>query len=209
MRIELLGDMAVVLSELPESAPVVAAALEASGWPGLLDAVACNDMVGVYFDASFDRTRLEQPLPSVTAGAQIHLHGIPILYQGTDLRACADRLERSVDEFVRLHAAAEYSCFAVGFCPGFAYLGPVPEALRGIARLPSPRVRTEAGSLGITGNQTAVYPLPRPGGWPIIGRTPLTLVDVDDDYFPIRAGDRVRFRIIDEAEFARLRGERL
>jgi inhibitor of KinA len=66
-----------------------------------------------------------------------------------------------------------------------------------------------AGSVGLTGRQTGIYPLERPGGWPIIGRTPLTIVDVADRFFPLAVGDRVRFSRIDDAEYARLDGERL
>ena len=70
-------------------------------------------------------------------------------------------------------------------------------------------MRVEPGSVGITGKQTGVYPLPYPGGWMLIGRTPLTLVDVRERYFPICAGDQVRFLPIDPDEFERLKGERL
>ena len=75
--------------------------------------------------------------------------------------------------------------------------------------LPSPRLRVEPGSVGLTGKQTGIYPLARPGGWNLIGRTPLTIVDIDNGFFPLRVGDRVQFTRIDEAEFRRLTGERL
>ncbi len=110
---------------------------------------------------------------------------------------------------IRLHAATEYTVYAIGFCPGFPYLGYLPAALAGVPRLPAPRLRVEAGSVGLTGRQTGIYTEVRPGGWNIVGRTPLQLVDVADSYFPLRTGDRVRFVPIDAAEFARLRGRRL
>jgi inhibitor of KinA len=78
--------------------------------------------------------------------------------------------------------------------------------LCGVPRLESPRLRLEAGSVGLTGRQTGIYTEPRPGGWNIVGRTPLVLVDVHDGYFPLRTGDRVRFEPIDEAEYQRLLG---
>ena len=99
--------------------------------------------------------------------------------------------------------------YAIGFVPGFPYLGYLPAELCGVGRLPSPRLRVEPGSVGLTGKQTGIYPLPRPGGWNILGRTPLTLVDVADGYFPLRVGDRVRFSRIDEAEYHRREGERI
>ena len=110
---------------------------------------------------------------------------------------------------MRLHAATEYTVYAVGFSPGFPYLGYLPDRLCGVPRLEAPRVRVEAGSVGLTGRQTGVYPEARPGGWNLIGLTPLQLVDVADDYFPLRTGDRVRFEPIGAAEYRRLLGKRL
>src|SRR5205814_8366661 len=126
-----------------------------------------------------------------------------------DLARVADHAGLPPAEVIRLHAGAEYTVYAVGFCPGFPYLGYLPERLCGVPRLPSPRLRVEPGSVGLTGRQTGIYPLERPGGWNLIGLTPLELVHVEDGYFPLRAGDRVRFEPIDRMEFERLRGRRL
>jgi inhibitor of KinA len=116
---------------------------------------------------------------------------------------------RGAEEVIRLHTTTEYTVYAIGFCPGFPYLGYLPAPLCAVPRLPSPRLRVEVGSVGVTGRQTGIYTEPRPGGWNLIGRTPLALVDVADGYFPLRTGDRVRFERIDEAEYRRLEGERL
>ena len=123
-------------------------------------------------------------------------------------RVCA-ATGRSADEVIRLHAATTYTVHAIGFVPGFPYLGYLPKELCGVGRLPSPRVRVEPGSVGLTGRQTGVYPLPRPGGWNLIGRTPLTIVDVAGGFFPLRVGDAVRFERIDETRYRELEGERL
>jgi inhibitor of KinA len=128
---------------------------------------------------------------------------------GPDLARVAERTGLTADEVVRLHTGAEYTVYAIGFCPGFPYLGYLPGQLCGVPRLATPRLRVEPGSVGLTGRQTGVYPLERPGGWNLVGRTPLVLVDVAEGYFPIRSGDRVRFERIDRAEFERRRGERL
>ena len=93
---------------------------------------------------------------------------------------------------IRLHAETEYTVYAIGFCPGFPYLGYLPPRCAG-CRGWSPRLRVEAGSVGLTGRQTGIYTEARPGGWNLVGRTPLELVDVADGYFPLRTGDRVRF----------------
>jgi inhibitor of KinA len=75
--------------------------------------------------------------------------------------------------------------------------------------LPSPRLCVEPGSVGLTGRQTGIYPLERPGGWNLLGRTPLQLVDIEDGYFPIRASDQVTFQRVDEGEYNKLLGQRL
>jgi inhibitor of KinA len=115
----------------------------------------------------------------------------------------------TADEVIALHAAACYTVYAIGFCPGFPYMGYLPAPLVGLPRLGTPRLRIEAGSVGLTGRQTGIYTEERPGGWNIVGRTPLELVNVADGYFPLETGDQVRFQRIGIEEFQRRRGERL
>lgn len=208
MREEPLGESAFILRDLPGPAHVVAAWLNANAPRGLIEAVASYESVGLYVDPSFDLSTLE--LPTDFAPITPRSHVIPVCYElGEDLETAAATLGTSADELIREHLSLEYTCFAIGFCPGFGYLGYLPESIRGVPRRASPRTRVEPGSVGMTGSQTAVYPLPRPGGWALIGRTPLTLVDVADGYFPLEAGDRVRFSRIDSHEFNALRGHRL
>ena len=126
-----------------------------------------------------------------------------------DLPRVCEVTGRSPSDVIRLHTATEFTVYAVGFVPGFPYLGYLPAGLCGVPRLESPRVRVEPGSVGLTGRQTGVYPLPRPGGWNLIGRTPVVIVDVADGFFPLRVGDRVRFDRIDERRYRELEGERL
>ena len=121
----------------------------------------------------------------------------------------AEYLELPAEEVIRQHTGTEYTVYAIGFCPGFPYLGYLPAALGGVPRLDQPRLRVEAGSVGLTGRQTGIYTEVRPGGWNVIGRTPLELVHVEDGYFPLRTGDKVRFERIGEADFQRLAGQRL
>src|SRR5205823_7967395 len=104
------------------------------------------------------------------------------------------------------HAGRDYDVFAVGFQPGFPYAGYLPDALSGLSRRDVPRVRVPAGSVAIAGRQTGVYPAESPGGWHLLGRTPLRIVDLERGHFPIRAGDRLRFEPIDAAGFAAPRG---
>jgi len=216
MKLLPLGEQAV-LAYLPDEASAVrfAAAVRAANLPWLHDVVPAYASVGVYFDADTVRSAevigwleaLTVTDSSLSAGK---VHVIPVCYElGPDLRAVGEQLGLPTDEVIHLHTATEYTVYAIGFVPGFPYMGYLPAELCGVPRLASPRVRVPPGSVGVTGRQTGIYPLPRPGGWHLIGRTPLTLVDVADDYFPLRVGDRVRFERIDEAEFGRREGELL
>jgi KipI family sensor histidine kinase inhibitor len=110
---------------------------------------------------------------------------------------------------IDLHSRTTYDVFAIGFQPGFPYAGYLPEPLDRLPRRAEPRLRVPSGSVAIAAGQTGVYPAELPGGWNLIGRTPLSIVDVAAGRFPIRAGDRLAFTPIDAAEFARRLGEPL
>jgi KipI family sensor histidine kinase inhibitor len=143
------------------------------------------------------------------------LHVIPVLYgaaTGPDLAAVAHRGGLDPDAVIALHAGREYRVYAVGFMPGFAYLGPV-DARIAVPRHATPRARVAAGSVGIAGTQTGVYPRASQGGWQIIGRTPClpSGPGVDGGREPDRAtpwevGDRVRFEPVDSGTFQALGG---
>jgi inhibitor of KinA len=218
MKLVPLGDQAV-LAYLPDEAAAVrlAAAVRGANPPWLQDVVPAYASVGVFFDADAttgaDVRAWLAGLPSQPAADAARLvtrHVIPVCYElHLDLPRVAGVTGLSADEVIRLHTAAEFTVYAVGFVPGFPYLGYLPDPLCGVPRLESPRVRVEPGSVAITGRQSAIYPAASPGGWNLIGRTPLTIVDAADDFFPIRVGDRVRFARIDEGEFRRLEGTRL
>jgi inhibitor of KinA len=132
---------------------------------------------------------------------------IPVCYGGDfgpDLTALAGLRRLSVEDLIRIHSQTAYTVYFLGFVPGFAYLGTLPEAIAA-PRLPSPRRRVEAGSVAIAGRQTGIYPCPVPGGWQLIGRTPLSMFRTDRDPMALLAcGDEVRFRPIGREEFARI-----
>lgn len=126
---------------------------------------------------------------------------------GPELPLLAQRAGLSEAQVIERHSRHEYQVFAIGFAPGFAFLGLVEEALAA-PRLSTPRKRVAAGSVGIAERQTAVYPSVSPGGWNLIGRSPVTLFDrTIEGYSLMQPGDRVRFVPIDHAEFIRLGGD--
>lgn len=121
------------------------------------------------------------------------LHRIPVVYDGPDLEAVASTLGLSAAQVVELHTKAIYRVFVVGFVPGWAYLGPLPEVLE-LPRRSVPRTQVPAGSVAMAGQMTGIYPLPTPGGWHLIGRTPVKVFLPDSDPPSLlRAGDRVKF----------------
>ncbi len=129
---------------------------------------------------------------------------IPTVYggeHGPDLDFVAGHTGFSQDEVIRLHTEPLYHVYMLGFMAGFAYLGGLPERLS-VPRLATPRLKVPAGSVGIAGTQTGVYPLESPGGWRIIGRTHLRLFDASDQVpTPILPGDKVRFVRIEKREY--------
>jgi KipI family sensor histidine kinase inhibitor len=132
---------------------------------------------------------------------------IPVRYGGQfgpDLDEVASLHGLTAGQVIELHASVTYIVYFLGFVPGFAYLGELPEALA-TPRLDSPRRNTPPGSVGIAGNQTGVYPFATPGGWRLIGRTPIAMFRSDREAMSfLSIGDRVRFTPISAEQFAEM-----
>jgi inhibitor of KinA len=132
---------------------------------------------------------------------------IPVCYGGElgpDLAFVAAQNRISPDEVIRIHSAVSYRIYAIGFAPGFCYLGGLDPRIHA-PRHPTPRLQVAAGSVGIAGSQTGVYPLASPGGWQLIGRTPLRLFAPDrSPPIPYQPGDTLRFRPVLFEEFEHL-----
>ncbi len=133
---------------------------------------------------------------------------IPVCYggeYGPDLEAIAEHAGLSAKEVIDIHTSKDYLIYMLGFLPGFSYLGGLDERIH-TPRLANPRIRIPAGSVGIGGSQTGIYPLDSPGGWQLLGLTPVKTYDPKREK-PIlfEAGDYIRFVPVDEAEFLRIR----
>jgi inhibitor of KinA len=188
--------------------------------PAMIEAVPAYSSLTVYYDVAaikklvpkeqptFDwiRQQLEerisglQPLP---AGSERRIR-IPVCYDkefAPDIEELALTRDISVDEVISIHTSRTYRVYMLGFLPGFAYLGGVDERIK-MPRKAQPALVT-AGSVGIAGSQTGIYPLTSPGGWQIIGRTPLQLFDADkEEPALVKAGDIIEFYPITAYEFA-------
>ena len=132
---------------------------------------------------------------------------IPVCYGGKfgpDLENVASKNNLTIDEVIKIHSAPSYLIYMLGFSPGFPYLGGMDKKIT-TPRLETPRALVEAGSVGIAGEQTGIYSLDSPGGWQIIGKTPLKLFHINNKKpFLLKAGNLVKFRQIDEEEFDRI-----
>lgn len=166
---------------------------------------APGDAVAEYLQGLLEEIGTEQVWAGTEEEAANVIH-IPVCYSGEygpDLQTVAEHHGYSVDEVIELHTNREYRVYMLGFAPGFAYLGGMSEKLYA-PRKAVPRVQIPAGSVGIGGLQTGIYPLETPGGWNIIGRTPLAMFRPwDKQPTLLRAGDRVRFVAIGPQEFVR------
>lgn len=183
--------------------------------PGVRDVVPTFRSVAVYYDplivdADLLRRTLGQAAaePGLEAAENVRRTVVvPVCYgeeYGPDLAEVARFAGVSEDKAVALHSAAEYRVFMLGFMPGFAYLGTV-EARIAMPRKAMPRTWVAAGSVGIAGPQTGIYPRESPGGWQIVGRTPLVTFDPQREQpCLLRTGDAVRFQPISFTEFAGL-----
>ncbi|HEK1691577.1 TPA: 5-oxoprolinase subunit PxpB [Pseudomonas putida] len=180
----------------------------------LVDLVPSYTTLMVQFDMPPRQARalIDQALEGLQpdSGTSGRRHEIAVWYDasvGPELPLLAARSGLSEQEVIRLHSEREYPVFALGFAPGFGFMGLVDERLAS-PRLSTPRKRVAAGSVGIAERQTAAYPAVSPGGWNLIGRTPVRLFDRErEGYSLLQPGDRVRFVAVSHAEFLALGGD--
>ena len=202
-----LGD--VLAPEINARVRVLAGRLR--GLPGVEEAVPTLRSVLVIFDPlSTDMTMVAESVERHAAvlpaesGAAPRVIEVPVVYGGSagpDLEEVAAERGLTPDQIVRAHSEVQYTVYMLGFTPGYPYLGILPEALR-TPRLPSPRLRVPPGSIGLADAMTGIYPLSSPGGWRLIGRTPLPIYDAfAPDPVLLRPGDRVQFVPVPGAQF--------
>lgn len=136
-----------------------------------------------------------------------HIVEIPVLYGGEggpDLQTIADHAGLTPEEVIRIHSAPDYLIYMIGFLPGFCYLGGLDPRIH-TPRLANPRIRIRAGSVGIGGSATGIYPMDSPGGWQLMGLTPVRTYDPNRETpILLEAGQYIRFIPIDQAEYDRI-----
>ena len=214
MEITPLGDSALIIRVGDSLDEVLATTrkIEGAEIAGVCDIAPAFASVAVFFDGPRDletcaakvRQALEGKARGRSKALKPRLLQVPVCYDpefGVDLAEVAEHCGLAPNELIKRHAAVHYRVRCVGFTPGFPYLGGLPPALA-TPRRATPRTSVPAGSVAIGGAQTGIYPLPSPGGWNIIGRTPLRLCDAPRAPAALLcAGDRVRFLEINREQF--------
>ncbi|MBF0443148.1 MAG: 5-oxoprolinase subunit PxpB [Oligoflexales bacterium] len=231
-----LGDSAITISfgreismEIHNCVRSAAEYFENNPHPAMIECVPAFTSLTIYYDpvkvfnAASDRQAGFSPYDSycleikkglaslaVSEPSAPRVVTIPVCYGGEcgpDIQEVASHAGITPDEVARLHFQSEYFVYMIGFAPGFPYLGGLPEEIAA-PRKKQPRVSIPEGSVGIAGKQTGVYPISTPGGWQIIGRTPMKLFRPDmDPPSMLKAGDKVRFMPITLKAFNLAKGE--
>jgi inhibitor of KinA len=192
--------------------------IKKAAYTWVLDVVPAYKAVAIYHNP--ESISLESLIHEITSALKIteittptqqsKVVEVPCCYQlGADLEIVAELKGLTTKEVIRLHSETEYCVYAIGFSPGFPYMGYLPKELEGVPRLATPRLKVPAGSVGLTGIQTGIYPEQKPGGWHLIGQTPNLLVDILTQYFAFNIGDKVQFSPINKSTFKKLVGAKL
>jgi KipI family sensor histidine kinase inhibitor len=224
MELHSAGEKALIIYLGSETSPAVSARVQAAAaavgpalGDDLVDLVPSYASLLIIYDAL--RTdhlsvaqRVRQAVAGVEAGEQREGRCVvlPVYYApeaGADLEPLAARSGLSTEEVIALHSGTEYRVYAIGFAPGFAYLGQVDERIAA-PRLATPRQKVPRGAVAIADRQTAVYPAVSPGGWNLIGRCPVRMFDpAADPVMPVAVGDRVRFEPVSRERYLALGGD--
>ena len=221
-----LGDAAIVVEfgttisdEVHKKVRAFAAYLDNNQFPGMIEYVPAFTTVTLFYnpwmvskqgklDAYEEVVHYIRKIESQVKDIELteaRLVEIPVCYGdefGPDLAFVAEYTQLTTQEIIEIHSGAAYLVYMIGFAPGFPYLGGMDKRIAA-PRRPSPRTVIPAGSVGIAGNQTGIYPLETPGGWQLIGRTPVSLFDPQrQPPVLLEAGDRIRFLPVSKTEYA-------
>jgi len=191
--------------------------IESNPFPGFIECVPAYSSLTIYFGADCNivelKNELQQKINIVENTTHLNIAEIKQVLQPIEIPVCYDiefgfdlpwlttHLNMSIEEIIQLHIEKIYRVYMIGFIPGFPYMGILPPKLE-VPRKHNPSLKIPAGSIGIAGKQTGIYPTEIPGGWQIIGRTPLIIFNtLNEPACLLKAGDNVRFIPISKKEF--------
>ena len=206
----------IINQNVSESILALHQKLNTKPFPGFIESVPAYASLAVFYDivlirqsnktTAFDFVKdfiisiLKENI-STPGTTEKNIITIPVYYNGEDLEYVASIHQLTIEEVINLHTGTTYHVYMTGFLPGFAYMGTVNEKIV-TPRKDKPRLNVSAGSVGIAGEQTGIYPFDSPGGWQIIGTTPLKIFDIaKDNPCLLKAGDKIQFTTIDKNDF--------
>lgn len=208
MRIDELGESAYILRDLEVEPYLFAYSLETMKLPGVEEVIASVDTVGIYIDPEVFEI---ESLSSIELAPKMPTreYKVPLLFDGSDLKPICKALSMEPEAIAAAFCEPTYTVQAIGFLPGFPYLKGLPELFHQFERLDIPRIRVPRGAVGIAKGQTGIYPQESPGGWNLIGTTPILVADGKAKYFPLNPGDTIKFFEIDGDQARMLDEQRL
>jgi len=231
MKIEISGENAFILYFGETTAPEISAKVQQASkqltkalGDVIIDQVTSYASLLLIFDPlkidqykvrkiiseSISETNESNPSSSTSDTKDNTIVELPVYYSeesGPDLALISENSGLSIEEIIELHQSLNYRVYAIGFAPGFAFLGQVNERIA-TPRLSTPRLKVPRGAVGIADRQTAIYPDVSPGGWNLIGLCPTRMFDPDTTpHMPVSVGDEVRFKAISKDEFLSLGGK--
>jgi inhibitor of KinA len=228
-----LGDTALIIDfgnridkDINENVLRLFYQLKDGSHPFIIDLIPAYSSLAVYYDVGAVHQKKAEDQTAFEAMVEVveklwnheqevslqpkRLIKIPVCYAApfaTDIQCIAEQKSMAVEEIIHLHTCRTYKVYMIGFLPGFSYMGEVDERIA-VPRKPQPQ-NVQAGAVGIAGTQTGIYPLDSPGGWQIIGRTPLRLFDKEREQpVLLQPGDEIQFYSITENEFTRYQARR-
>lgn len=205
----------VISPEVNQKIAAAAKLIRAQQISGIIDMIPtyCSLLINynplvISYEALFKRVESIVRMESRSEAGKKKVWEIPVVYggiYGPDLGAIAEHAGISEEEVIKIHSSQDYLIYMLGFLPGFTYLGGLDEKIH-TPRLASPRVRIPAGSVGIGGSQTGIYPMDSPGGWQLMGMTPVKTYDPDRETpILVEAGDYIRFVPVTEEKYLEIK----
>ena len=181
-----------------------------TGWiPAYCSLMVSYDPMVIHYDQLESQLEEMSSAPSGPAKAPREFN-IPVCYGGefgVDLEEVSKETSLSIKEIIDIHTSTQFRVYMLGFIPGFVYMGSIPPELN-CSRKTTPRLKVPSRSVGLAGQQTGIYPTEAPGGWRIIGRTPVNIIDLSQtNPFLFEAGDSIRFNSIDQDQYKRMRAD--
>ena len=204
MRIEPLGETAYILRDLEADPFIVARSIELASVPGVEEIVPSMTTVGIYVNTDiFDPASITNL--KLVASVRGKSYTVPVVFDGPDLFEVSQFIGAEPEFMIKAFCGEIYTVVAIGFLPGFPYLTGLPEQLKALPRRDEPRIQVPVGSIGIAAGQAGIYPQQSPGGWNLIGETPVKIADAAKSFFPLNPGDTIRFLEIEKGHLDKYR----